>query len=216
MSHSYSFANVRISLPIGKAICVALLVSCCVTHANDEHREVKNQDRVRELQPEQLQLVDQLRRQIAALKKSIPPSVSEQTGEQKMRLRQLEDLLREIQKRLETYQNGTSRTHYVSLDKDGPDIRSYYENVRQRVLEEGVKNPPTRRGKPIYGAVTILVMISRDGTVDKIEILKSSSPELSKNAVLVAKSLQPFEPFPTEVGSNIDTLGVIFNFNYVK
>lgn len=74
----------------------------------------------------------------------------------------------------------------------------YMEAWRKKVMQIGnINYPEAARSEKVYGQLELAVQINRDGTLKKIEILRSSGHKvLDDAAIRIVELAAPFAPFP--------------------
>jgi protein TonB len=86
----------------------------------------------------------------------------------------------------------------------------YVEDWRIKVERVGNLNyPEAARRNRLYGQLLITVSINADGSVESIQIDRSSgSKVLDAAAVRIVEMSAPFPPFPPEMSKKVDILGI--------
>lgn len=94
----------------------------------------------------------------------------------------------------------------------------YLDSWRQRIERVGTANFPgeaKRRG--VYGVVMVTVGIRADGTIEKVEIDRSSGSLILDVAVeKIVQLAGPFRPFPAELKKEADILHVTRNWAFTR
>lgn len=105
--------------------------------------------------------------------------------------------------------NERPRKHFFSPKTSPYEFAIYEEAWRTRVEQIGNQNyPPELKGK-IYGKLRLTVYIKYDGTIDDIEIDRTSgSSVLDRAAIRVLRMSAPFSPFPSEIRKKVDILAI--------
>lgn len=105
--------------------------------------------------------------------------------------------------------NERPRKHFFSPKTSPYEFAIYEEAWRTRVEQIGNQNyPPELKGK-IYGKLRLTVYIKYDGSIEDIEIDRTSgSSVLDRAAVRVLRMSAPFSPFPSEVRKKVDILAI--------
>ncbi|WP_345198483.1 TonB family protein [Kistimonas scapharcae] len=77
----------------------------------------------------------------------------------------------------------------------------YMEAWRKKVMRIGnINYPESARSKKLYGQLELAVQINRDGTLNKIEVLRSSGHKvLDDAAIRIVELAAPFAPFPDDL-----------------
>ncbi|MEM6808861.1 MAG: cell envelope integrity protein TolA [Pseudomonadota bacterium] len=104
----------------------------------------------------------------------------------------------------------------VSLNVARSDIAPYVSNWKQRVERIGTLNFPRElRIDGLTGDPLIAVTILPDGSLDQIELLRSSGHvPLDQAAMTVLTRASPFAAFPPEVLENYELLTIRMNFEF--
>lgn len=94
----------------------------------------------------------------------------------------------------------------------------YLDTWRQRIETLGNLNyPEEARRDSIHGSLRMLVSIRPDGSVNEVDILKSSGhPMLDDAAIRIVQLAAPFEPFPLEMRERMDLLEIIRTWKFEK
>src|SRR5690606_25842436 len=89
---------------------------------------------------------------------------------------------------------------------------------RQRVETVGTRNfPEEARRNRIFGSLVMTVHIRADGSLEKVEIDRSSGHRVLDAAAKRAVELAaPFAPFPAAVRKDWDILSISRTFNYTR
>ena len=109
----------------------------------------------------------------------------------------------------------TIRSRYVSEETTDVALQSYHKQVMRRIQEEGERNFPMADGRELYGQVYILLTLSANGRLEKTEILKSTSENLSGYLSDLLRRLEPYQPFPAEIRNKADQLVLRVAIGYV-
>lgn len=94
----------------------------------------------------------------------------------------------------------------------------YLENWRQRIETLGNLNyPEEARRKAIHGSLRMLVTLRPDGSVQEVDILKSSGHAMLDDAAIrIVQLAAPFQPFPLEMRERTDLLEIIRTWKFEK
>ena len=112
----------------------------------------------------------------------------------------------QIDKRIDEYQK-RPRKKYIGARAREYRFAQYEEDWRLKVERIGTVNyPPEARGK-IYGNLRLTVTIRPDGSVDTVELDRSSGLKvLDKAAFKIVRMASPFAPFPPDIRKDTDLL----------
>ena len=86
----------------------------------------------------------------------------------------------------------------------------YVEDWRLKVERVGNLNyPEAARRNKLYGALVLTVSINADGTVESVQIDRSSGSRiLDAAAINIVEMAAPYAPFPEEMRNKVDILGI--------
>ena len=134
--------------------------------------------------------------------------------EQRLRIAQLEA---QIAKEWEEYQK-LPRRKFIGARTEGVVYAQYVDQWRQRVEKIGTEYfPDEARRRKLYGSLVMTVHIRADGSVEKVEIDRSSGYRLLDSAARRAVDLAgPFPPFPPAVRKDWDILSISRTFSYTR
>jgi protein TonB len=185
-----------------------------VTNPRHPGRDLADaQRRVQELEAQQQKLLAAAREaQTRVPAKASPANPSEETGPQQSG-RDLADLAlaamrlqAQIDKQVEEYQK-RPRKKFIGANAAEYRFAQYEEEWRAKVERWGTVNyPPEARGK-IYGNLRLTVTLRPDGSVDNIELDRSSGLKiLDAAAFKIVKMAAPFAAFPPAIRRDTDLL----------
>lgn len=127
---------------------------------------------------------------------------------QSQRELEMQKLQAEISDRIREY-NERPRKHFFSPKTSPYDFAIYEEGWRARVEQVGNANYPEELKGKIYGKLRLTVYIKTDGSIDNIEIDRSSgSTVLDRAAIKLLRMSGPFAPFPSEIRQKADILAI--------
>ena len=91
----------------------------------------------------------------------------------------------------------------------------YMEAWRKKVIRVGnINYPETARNEKVYGQLELAVQINRDGSLNKIDILRSSGHKvLDDAAAQIVKLAAPFDPFPDNLNEK-DIIEIIRTWRF--
>jgi protein TonB len=94
----------------------------------------------------------------------------------------------------------------------------YVEDWRAKIERVGNLNyPDEARRQRVYGALLLTVSIRRDGTVDSIEVNRSSGFRvLDQAAVRIVELAAPFAPFPPDIARDTDVLSITRTWSFTS
>ncbi len=123
----------------------------------------------------------------------------------------------EIARDWEAYQK-LPRRKFIGARTEGVVYAQYVDNWRQKIEKVGTANfPDEARSRRVFGSLVVTVSIKADGTVEKVEIERSSGHTLLDAAALRIVDLAgPFAPFPTAVRSQYDILSITRSWSFTR
>lgn len=130
---------------------------------------------------------------------------------------EIDRLEAQIAKQQDEYQKRPKRRFIGARTKEASDAM-YLEAWRQKVERIGNMNyPQAARDQKIYGQLRMTVSIKSDGSIEKIDIDKSSGSkvldEAAKNIVYLAA---PYAKFTDEMKKNTDILGITRTWTFTQ
>jgi len=130
---------------------------------------------------------------------------------------EMDRLEAQIAKQQDEYQKRPKRRFIGARSKEASDAM-YLEAWRQKVERVGNMNyPAAARDQKIYGQLRMTVSIKSDGSVENIEINKSSgSKVLDDAAINIVKLAAPYATFPPEMKRNTDILGITRTWTFTQ
>ncbi len=130
---------------------------------------------------------------------------------------EIDRLEAQIAKRQEEYQKRPKR-RFLGARAKAADDALYLEAWRQKVERIGNLNYPTAaKNQKIYGKLQLTVSIRADGTVEKINIDKSSgSKVLDEAAINIVKLAAPYAKFSKQMRKTTDILGITRTWTFTQ
>lgn len=170
--------------------------------------------RVRELEAQQLKMMTQLesKTNVAAAEQA-KPAAAPQAPQPRVSGRDLANnalaiarMEAQISRQLEEYNKRPRKTFIGSRAREYR-FAQYVEDWRLKVERIGNLNyPEGARGK-IYGSLILTVSIKADGSLDSVEVQRSSGhPILDRAAERIVKMAAPYASFPTNIKRDTDIL----------
>lgn len=176
------------------------------------------QRRIEAMQQQQMALLAQVRRQLAAL----PVPDPRQTGQpdeaaaQEEKHRQLLELLAAIERRVNE-ENKRPKQRYVSPATREAAYAIYVDTLRRRIEARGTERFPEVNGRKLYGELTMIVHVNHDGTLLGTEVVESSgNRELDRRAQAIVASIGSFGPFTPAMRSQTDQLLMPSRFKFTR
>ena len=122
----------------------------------------------------------------------------------------------EIAKNIDEY-NKRPRTKNIGTRADEYRFAQYVENWRQKVERVGTLNYPEAAKGKLYGQLVLTLTIRSDGSVDRIEINRSSGHKVLDDAarrfVMMAG---PYAAFPPEIARDTDILEITRSWRFTS
>lgn len=183
----------------------------------------QKQRRVRELEARQQLLFAEAQQQGPA----VPPSPKETPAEpapkpaptgrdlaaSALAMVQLEA---EINRNLDEY-NKRPRRKFIGTRTDEYRFARYVEEWRQKVERVGTLNYPEAARGRLYGSLILSLAIKSDGSVQKIEINRSSGhKELDDAARRIVALAAPYAPFPPEIARDTDIVEITRTWSFTR
>ncbi|MEG0921794.1 MAG: TonB family protein [Comamonas sp.] len=187
-----------------------------ITNMGDDFEERQRQ--VDAMQQQQMQLLAELRSQLAQYK---PPDIRKATTsqteiEQEEKHKQLLKMLAEIEKRINE-ENARPKKRYISPATREEVYALYYDALRRKVEERGTANFPEAGGKKLYGELIMIMTVNHDGRVLGTEVYKSSgNQQLDRRAEAIATSAGPFGAFGPALRGKADQIAVVSKFRFTR
>jgi len=123
----------------------------------------------------------------------------------------------QIAKEWEAYQKLPKRK-FIGARTELAVYAEYVDEWRQRIERVGTENFPNEaREQSMFGAVLVTVAIRADGTVERVDIERSSgSRVLDRAAKRVVQLASPFKPFPAKIRKETDVLHITRNWVFTR
>jgi protein TonB len=123
----------------------------------------------------------------------------------------------EIAKEWEAYQK-LPRRKFIGARTEGVVYAEYVDQWRRKIERVGTANfPDEARRQGTFGSVLVTVAIRADGSVEKVEIDRSSGSRVLDQAVARIVELSgPFPPFPAAVKRETDVLHITRSWAFTR
>ena len=148
-----------------------------------------------------------------------PASTPSSTGAAELAARSLEmaRLQAQISQSWDAYQQ-RPRRQFVGARTQEYRFARYVEDWRAKIERVGNLNyPDEARRQRVYGSLLLTVSIRRDGTVDSIEVNRSSGFRvLDQAAVRIVELAAPFAPFPPDIARDTDVLSITRTWSFTS
>jgi protein TonB len=119
----------------------------------------------------------------------------------------------ELQARLQrdkAFESRLKRRRFISANTREYEFASYMQAWVSKVERVGNLNyPPEVRRRKLVGNLLLTVGINHDGSVESIDIRRSSgTPELDEAALRIVRLAAPYAPLPQNIRSQVDVLHI--------
>jgi protein TonB len=123
----------------------------------------------------------------------------------------------QIAKDMDAYQKRPKR-RFVGARAEEYRVARYVEDWRLKVERIGNLNyPEAARELKLYGSLLLTVSIRADGTVENVEVSRSSGQRvLDAAAVKIVQMAAPFAPFPPDIRRDTDVLHITRTWTFTK
>lgn len=122
----------------------------------------------------------------------------------------------EIARDTEEY-NKRPRKKFVGARTDEYRFAQYIENWRQKVERVGTLNYPEQARGKLYGTLILSVSIKSDGSVDKVEINRSSGQGVLDDAARrIVAMAAPYAAFPPDIRRDTDILVITRSWRFTR
>ena len=178
--------------------------------------------KVETLEQQTRELMTQLRSAPVAAQQQKPVDAAERTelptaDELMQRTLEAMKLEAQIAKDMEAYQKRPKR-RFVGARAEEYRFARYVEDWRLKVERFGNRNyPAAARDQRLYGSLLLTVSIKSDGSVESVEINRSSGNRiLDAAAVKIVEMSAPFSAFPPDIKRDTDILHVTRTWTFTK
>ena len=115
----------------------------------------------------------------------------------------------QIARDLDSYQQ-RPRRRFIGARAQEFRFARYIEDWRLKVERVGEVNyPQAARSQGIYGSLVVTVSIKADGTLDRVEINRSSGQRILDAAALrIVQLAAPYAPFPADIAKDTDIISI--------
>lgn len=177
------------------------------------------QKKIEAMQEQQMLMLSQLKRQLAAMPPPDPKQAANASPEaqaQEDKRRQLTRLLAEIERRINE-ENARPKKRYISPATREEVYAVYYDGLRRKIEEKGTQNFPEAAGKKLYGELTMIVTVNHDGRVLSTEVAETSGNlTLDRRAQTIARAAGPFGKFSDAMRRRADQIVVVSRFKFTR
>ncbi len=176
------------------------------------------QRQVEAMQAQQMLLLAQLRRQLAAMPTPDPrhPGTPSEVVEREQKREQLVELLAEIERRVNE-ENARPKKRYVSPATREAAYAMYVDTLRRRIEARGTEHFPELAGKKLYGELTMLVTVNFDGSILGTDVVATSGNlSLDHRAEAIVRSIGNFGKFTTPMRHEADQIVLPSRFKFTR
>ena len=201
---------------VEKGRATSPLPPSALTEMGDATEEA--QRKVEALQEQQMQLLAQIKKQLASLPPPDlkTPASNPAQAEREERRRQLTKILAEIEKRINE-ENARPKKRYVSPATREEIYAIYYDQLRRKIEDKGTVNFPEAAGKKLYGELTMIVTVNHDGRILDTEVVETSGTlTLDRRAQTIVRSTGPFGQFSEAMRRKADQIVVVSRFKFTR
>ena len=123
----------------------------------------------------------------------------------------------QIAKDMDAYQKRPKR-RFVGARAEEYRFARYVEDWRLKIERVGNTNyPEAARQQKLYGSLVLTVSIRADGTLDAVELSRSSGSRiLDAAAIKIVEMSAPFAAFPSDVRRDTDILSITRTWSFTK
>jgi protein TonB len=176
--------------------------------------------RVKQLEQEAKRLLTQLKSNYSVPRETdLKQTVSNENSGEDLATRALEmaRLDAEISKNIDAYEKLPKRK-FIGARTQEYRYAQYIEDWRSKIERIGNMNYPQQaRDQKIYGRLTLTVSIRSDGSVDSVEISRSSGQRiLDAAAMRIVKLAAPYAVFPREISKETDILSITRTWTFTN
>lgn len=171
--------------------------------------------RLETLKERQMQLLAQLRRDLARLEQQAPQEDGTEAQARERRRQALVQALAEIERRINE-ENARPRRRYISPATREAVYALYYDELRRRIEERGTAHFPEQGGRKVYGELTMAITVNHDGRVLATEVVQGSgNPFLDAHARAIVHGLT-FARFSQAMRARADQIVVVSRFRFTR
>ena len=117
----------------------------------------------------------------------------------------------------ERYAKGRPRKQFLGARVPEPRFAAYLKEWVARIEQIGNVNYPAEARGRIYGKVRLTAYIRADGSIENVQIEKSSgSVVLDLAALRIVQVASPFAPFPPEISRDTDILVITRTWTFAR
>jgi protein TonB len=178
----------------------------------------ETQRKIESMQAQQMQLLTQLKRQLAEMPPPIVARLAQtpaQVEREEKRL-QLMSILAEIEKRINA-ENERPKKRYISPATREEVYALYYDRLRRKIESQGTTAFPALAGQKLYGELTMALTVNFNGQLLATEVMQTSGNlTLDRQAQRIALRSAPFGKFTPEMRRQADQIVVVSRFTFTR
>lgn len=186
----------------------------------DGNDVVEARQRVAELEIQQQQMLTQLRsaravnvenRRSAPTPAELPAATGVDLATSALNLARLEG---QIARNVEEY-NKRPRKKFIGARVEEYRFAQYVEDWRQKVERIGNLNYPDAAKGRLYGNLVLTVVIRSDGSLDRVELNRSSGQKVLDTAARrIVEMAAPYAPFPDNIRRDTDVVEITRTWSF--
>lgn len=187
-----------------------------------EAEAVQKQQQVRQLEQQARLLMTQVKatqhvEPVSAKAKPSEAPTEKSGSELAMRSLEAARLEAQIARDWDAYQKKPKR-NFVGARTQEYRFARYAEDWRIKVEKVGNLNyPEEAKRQKIYGSLQLIVNIKADGSVERVEIKRSSGhKELDEAAIRIVNLAAPYAAFPDDIRKDTDILGIVRTWTFTR
>lgn len=108
------------------------------------------------------------------------------------------------------WQSKLPRRQFISANTREYEFASYMSTWVSKVERVGNLNYPSElRRKKLHGDLVLTVGINQNGTVESVDVMRSSGiPEIDRAAISIVQLAAPYAPLPDNITERVDVLHI--------
>jgi len=147
--------------------------------------------------------------------KEAPENLTPAQQERERKRQHMVKMLAEIEKRINE-ENARPRKQYISPATREEVYALYYDQLRRRIEAHGTAHFPELAGKKLYGELTMVITVNRDGRVLDTEVVASSGKRvLDQRAQAIVRGLN-FGAFSEGMLRKAEQIVVVSRFRFTR
>jgi len=187
--------------------------------ANAKTQELEQlEQQIQSLKNEEQRLIQQLRQALFQLNSPDQPQVSEAKAADALaeRKKQLANQLAQIEKQSQALQGGPKKRYIGPATKE-VSFALYYDKMRRTIEVTGTENFPQAAGQKLYGQLTMVITLDKQGHVLNTEVANGSGQfVLDQRAQAIVRGASPFGAFTADMKKEADQLVVVTRFQFAR